>query len=213
MSPYMDWCFPRSRRGYRRFLTFEDASAAEVAEWSHAIEAFLKALTVHYNRPLILKSPPHTARMKLLLEVFPDARFVHIRRNPYAVYVSTVNLLKAVNPVFRLQSGPWTIDESDVLQTYRSMYEAYFADRTSVPASQLVEIAYEDLDRDPIGQLELIYQGLSLGDFAEVRPAMETYLGTIANYQKNRYREMDPALKQRIAAACSQSFDAWGYPR
>jgi omega-hydroxy-beta-dihydromenaquinone-9 sulfotransferase len=213
LSPYMDWCFPRSRSGYGRYLTFENASAEEVADWSRAIEGFLKALTIRYNRPLILKSPPHTARMKLLLQAFPDARFVHIRRNPYAVYVSTVNLLKAVNPVFRLQSGPWKIDEGYVLQAYRTMYEAYFADRALVPAGQLVEIAYEDLDRDPLGQLEMIYQGLSMGDFAEVRPAMEKYLGTIANYQKNRYRAMDAGLKQRIAEAWSQSFDVWGYQR
>ncbi len=213
LSPYMDWSFPRSRRGFGRYLTFENGSDEEVASWSRAIEGFLKELTVRYNRPLILKSPPHTARMKLLLDIFPDARFVHIRRNPYAVYVSTVNLLKAVNPVFRLQGGPWKIDEGYVLQTYKTMYAAYFADRASVPAGQLVEIAYEDLDHDPLGQLEMIYQGLSFGDFADVRPAMEAYVGSVANYRKNRYRPMDEALKQRIAEAWSQSFDAWGYAR
>jgi hypothetical protein len=173
----------------------------------------LKALTVRYNRPLILKSPPHTARVKLLLKLFPDARFIHIRRNPYKVYVSTVSLLKAVNPVFRLQSGPWNIDEKYVLQTYRTMYEAYLADCSLVPPGQLIELAYEDLDREPLTQLERIYQQLSLGEFTEIKPALETYLSSIANYKKGHYRPMDHALKARIADAWSFCFEAWGYPR
>jgi hypothetical protein len=212
-SPYMDWCFPRSRDGYGRYLTFERANADEVEAWARATVTFLKALTLRYNRPLILKSPPHTARVKLLLKLFPDARFIHIRRNPYKVFLSTVSLLKAVNPVFRLQGGPWSIDENDVLQTYKTMYEAYLADRRFVPQGQLIEIAYEDLDREPISQLERVYQQLSLGDFAAVKPAIETYLASIASYQKRRYRPMDDALKQRIADAWSLCFEAWGYPR
>ncbi len=106
LSPYMDWCFPRSRSGYDRYLTFRDADPAEVAAWSAALVDFLKAVTLKAGRPLILKSPPHTARVRLLLGLFPDARFVHIRRDPYAVFVSTVGLLKAVRPVFRLQGAP-----------------------------------------------------------------------------------------------------------
>ena len=38
--------------------------------------------TLKYNRSLLLKSPPHTARIRLLLEMFPNARFVHILRDP-----------------------------------------------------------------------------------------------------------------------------------
>ncbi len=93
------------------------------------------------------------------------------------------------------------------------MYDAYFADRTLIPPGQLVEIAYEDLERDPIGQLQIIYDGLKMGDFAEVRPAMEAYLATTAGYQKNRHRQLDDATRKRVFDAWSTTFDAWGYPR
>lgn len=43
---------------------------------------------------LILKSPAHTARLKLLHELFPQARFVHISRNPYEIYQSTKKLFR-----------------------------------------------------------------------------------------------------------------------
>ncbi len=213
LSPYMDWCFPRSRSGYHRYLTFRDATPDEVATWLSSLTYFLKALTLKHGLPLLLKSPPHTARVRLILRAFPDARFIHIRRDPYAVFVSTVRLLKALKPVFGLQLGPIAIDEAAVLQTYATMYEAYFADRDLIPPGQLVEIAYEDLERDPIGQLRSVYDGLALGDFDAVRPSLESYLSSISGYQKNRHRSLDPSTRARIASACSQSFDAWSYPR
>jgi hypothetical protein len=211
-SPYLDWCFPRSRSGYGRYLTFRDADPVEVAAWSAGLVYFLKALTLKNRRPLILKSPPHTARVHLLLDLFPDARFIHIRRDPYTVFLSTIGLLKAVRPVFRLQRGPRTIDVEAVLQTYTTMYDAYFADCSLIPPGRGIEIAYEDLERDPIGQLRAIYRTLSLGEFAAVQPALESYLASIAGYRKNRHPELDEATRQRIAEAWSRSFEAWGYP-
>ncbi len=213
LSPYMDWCFPDSPVGYERFLTFGDASPEERAEWSAEFSRFLKMLTIRHRRPLILKSPPHTARAGLLLDLFPDARFVHIRRDPFAVFVSTIGLLKALRPVFQLRRWPREIDVDAVLKTYRVMYDSYFQDRERIPPRQLVEIAYEDLERDPIGQLRVIYDGLALPDFEAVRPAIEAYIASIAGYQKNRHPKIDDATRRRIVAAWSRTFDEWGYPR
>ncbi len=213
LSPYMDWCFPAGEAAYGRALTLRDAHPAEVAAWSDALTRFLKALTLKAGRPLILKSPPHTARIRPILDAFPDARFVHIRRDPYAVFVSTIGLLRAIKPVFRLRRGPKGVDVEAVLRTYTEMYDAYFADLAAVPPGRLVEVAYEDLERDPIGRLRSIYDGLALGDFEAVRPAMEAYLATIAGYRKNRHPDLDDPTRRKVAEAWSRSFDAWGYPR
>ncbi len=213
LSPYMDWCFPRSRSGHGRYLTFREADPEEVATWSRSLLGFFRALTLRSGRPLLLKSPPHTARVALLLRIFPDARFIHIRRDPYAVFVSTVGLLKDLRPVFGLQRSPKEVDVDAVLQTYATMYDAYFADLAAVPPGQLVEVAYEDLERDPIGQLRGIYERAALGDFESIRPAVEAYVGSIAGYQKNRHPRLDDATREKIAQAWARCFDAWDYPR
>lgn len=212
-SPYMDWCFPRSRTGYRRALTLQDASPEEIEAWSEAMQGFLKALTYKTGRRIILKSPPHTARVRLILKLFPDARFIHIRRDPYAVFVSTIGLLKAVRPVFRLQRGPREIDVEEVLRTYAAMYDAYFADRDLIPPGQLVELAYEDLDRDPMNALRRVYDDLDFGDFESVRPTYEAYLASVAGYKKNKHPKLDDATRERVAEVCSRCFEEWGYPR
>jgi hypothetical protein len=213
LSPYMDWCFPRSRQGYARTLTFRDASPGEVAAWSRGFVGFLKALTLKAGRPLILKSPPHTARMGLILELFPDARFVHIQRDPYAVFSSTVTLLEHLRPVFRLQLGRGKTDVDDILRIYTEMYDAYFTDRDRVPAGQLVEVVYEELERDPVNQVRAIYEHLHLGDFEPFRPTLEAYLATTAGYRKNRHPPLDELTRQRVGNAWRRSFEIWNYPR
>ena len=213
LSPYMDWCFPEGAVDYSRYLTFRRADPAEVEAWQRALRWYLQALTVRHGRPILLKSPPHTARIRLILEVFPDARFVHIRRNPHDVFVSTLRLLRDLDPVFRLRVRRRPIDEEGVLRTYEEMYAAFHEDRALVPSGQLVEIAYEDLETAPLDQLRAIYAGLGLGDFARVEPAMAAYLASIAGYQKNRHRPPDPDTRRRVAERWGSMFDRWGYER
>ncbi len=62
------------------------------------------------------------------------------------------------------------IDVDEVLRVYVEMYDAYFADRALIPAGRLVEIAYEDLARDSVGQVRSIYEGLSLAQFEPAPP-------------------------------------------
>ena len=43
-------------------------------------------------KPLLIKSPVHTARVGLLLDIFPRARFVYIHRHPLQVWDSGVKV-------------------------------------------------------------------------------------------------------------------------
>ena len=83
----------------------------------------------------------------------------------------------------------------------------------SIPAGQLVEIAYEDLERDPIGQLEIIYEALSLGGF-DAGPSRRWNRSwpRSQGYKKNRHPRLDDATREKVAAAWSRNFEVWGYP-
>jgi hypothetical protein len=90
----MAWAFPRQAGHYGRYLTLRDASADEVAEWKSSLLWLMRKLSFKYGRPLLLKSPGHTCRIKPLLQLFPQAKFVHIHRNPYDVLRSTRHWLR-----------------------------------------------------------------------------------------------------------------------
>jgi hypothetical protein len=211
LSPYMNWYFPRGGDRYDRYLTLRDVPADEAARWEAALTHFFRKLTVRYGRPLVLKSPPHTARIRRLLKLFPDARFVHIHRDPYAVFSSTKHLLQTVQPIFRLQRCPAPDGDDRILAVYTEMYNAYFEERGLIPEGRLCDVRFEDLECDPIGVVASIYQSLGLAGFDVLRPILDGYLGSIVGYRKNRLDEPSKDLRRRIAIEWRRSFDAWGY--
>jgi hypothetical protein len=213
LSPYMAWCFPGDGADYERYLTFREAMDGEVARWGHALTTFLQKLTLRHGRPLVLKSPPHTARIRLLLGLFPNARFVHIHRDPYLVFRSTRHLIRVTQPLYHLREGPAQDGDDRIISVYTEMYDAFFEERGLIPEGRLCDVGFENLERDPAGVVGSIYEALGLSGHEDLRPRLETYLGSIAGYRKNRHDELPEPLRRRIAHEWGRSFDEWGYER
>jgi len=91
-SPYLDIIFPNRPELTPGALDLEGLTPSQRREWKRVFYRFLQTLTFKDSRRLILKSPPHSCRIPTLLELFPEACFVHIMRNPYRVFPSTVKL-------------------------------------------------------------------------------------------------------------------------
>jgi hypothetical protein len=206
------WAFPRRAGHYGRYLTLRDASAGEVAEWKSALAWLVRKLSFKHGKPLILKSPGHTCRIGLLLELFPEARFVHIRRNPYDVFRSTQHWMRAGTPVWALQRADFRGLDERTLRQYREVYDVFFEERGLIPEGHFHEIGFEALEADPIGQVRGIYEALALPAFGHVEPALRRYLAAIAGYRKNTLPELPADLRSRLAREWRRCFDEWGYP-
>lgn len=211
-SPYLWWAFPRNARRYERYLTFRGVPKDEVDRWKAAFVTFMKKLTIRHNRPLLLKSPPHTGRVALLRDLFPDARFVHVHRDPYTVFRSTRHMNDVLTRSLQFQKPDTSDLDEAVIRRYRMMHDAYFDERGRVPDGRLHEIAFHDLERDPVGQIRGIYEALGLPGFDEVLPRLEDHVAGLSAYRKNTYAELPPDLKGRVRSAWRRSFEEWGYP-
>lgn len=211
LSPVIAWSFPRRAQHYDRYLTFADVPPAEIARWKAALMTFMKKLTLRYGKRLVMKSPAHTARIDLLLEMFPDARFVHISRNPYRVYKSTRRLYTTAVPRCYLQDPDPEKQNDGIIRRYRMMYDAYFDQRSRIPVGQLCEIRLEDLENDMVGQVSMIYERLGLDGFSQMEPALQRYVDSLKNYKKNQYDRLPSGLRSRVERAWRTSFEAWGY--
>src|SRR5262249_55541053 len=154
MSPYFGFVFSRRWEQFERYLTFRDVPGNEVDKWKASFVWFMKRLTLTHRKPMILKSPPHTARIKLLLEMFPDARFVHIHRDPYRVFQSTQHLFAAMSDMIGLQRVQRDKLDERILRHYRDMYDAFFEQRPLIPEGRFHEMRFADLASDPMGQME-----------------------------------------------------------
>ena len=216
-SPCMGWVFPRRQQCFDKYLTMRAVSEEEIADWRAALTRFLKKLTLKYARPIVLKSPPHTCRIRLLLELFPEARFVHIHRNPYDVFQSSRWMFKVTSRWHRLQRPCRGLKaerrfDNWVLRQYQEMYEAYFEERSLVPKGHHCEICFEELEQDPVGQIRRVYETLGLPQFEIVQPDLEEYVASVAGYRKNSFPMLPDELRSRIAHEWRVCFEEWGYP-
>ncbi len=211
-SPCMGWVWPNHRELYDKYLTFREVSEREINEWREAFMLLVQKLTWKYRCPLVLKSPPHTCRIKLLLEMFPQAKFVHIHRNPYAVFASSRRTFSVNFDLHRLQRARLSDLDDWILRQYRQMYDVFFEERSLIPQGRFYEVCYEELEQDPVGQVKRIYEALDLADFAHTEPALRRYVNSIAGYQKNELADLSADLRNRIADQWRPCFREWGYP-
>jgi hypothetical protein len=211
-SPYMSWVFPRRADHYDRFLTFRGVPAKDVASWKAAFVTLLKKLSWKYRRPLVMKSPPNTCRIRLILEMFPDARFVHIHRDPYVVYQSTCHLNKKCMEYYALQRPDLSILHRRVIRQYSEMFEAFFEEKTLIPEGRFCELSYADLVADPVGQVRQIYEKLALPEFPIVEPAIREYIRSLAGYEKNSHGELSADTRTEITRTWRRTFEEWRYP-
>jgi len=211
LSPYLGWVFPQREGRYEQYLTFREVPPAEVAVWKAAMLRFFRKLTSKYKKPLILKSPPNTGRIALLLELFPEARFVHIHRHPYEVFRSTQRLNRQTWKYFNLHLPDEELLDARILRQYSLMYEAFFDERSQIAPGRYCEVSYKDLEADPLGQVEAIYEQLKLPDFQAARPALVNYLRSQAEYRKNEHPELPPSVRLRIAQSWQRTFREWNY--
>ena len=210
-SPYADLAFPNRPPPFPGSLDLSGLSPAQLARWKQAFRRFLQVLTFRDPRRLVLKSPPHTARVKVLLEMFPDARFVHIVRDPFVVFPSTVNLWKSMAKKHGLQTprGETRIREK-VFVEFRVVYDRLEEAKPLIPKGHFHELRYEELVTDPAGQMKRVYDALGLGGYDDFRPRLDAYLRQNAGYETNKYTIGD-ADRAEVARRWGDVIARYGY--
>ena len=192
-------------------LNADAVSPAELLRWERAyLRVLRKASLLAGGKPLMLRNTVNTGRVDHLLRLFPRAKFIHIVRSPWAVYPSVMHLFRTLLSLYQLDHYDAEEMEAWLVEAYRQTMTKYLRDREHVPAGQLAEVRYEDLDRDPLGELARLYGELDLPDWTRAAPAVEAYSQTLAGYQKNEL-SMSSADIERVRAQWGFAAEAWGY--
>lgn len=174
-------------------------------QWKRNAQYFMRKLSLKYpGKALLMKSPANTARVKELLELFPDARFIHIHRDPLTVYASNMKLYSKILPQQALGATDRSALRDFVLKSYSAMQAKYEADRAAIPEGRLVEIRYEDLVGNELAVLERTYSSLALNGFDAARPHLAAEVASTKDYETNTY-----SLAEEEVRTVKQ---AWGLP-
>lgn len=211
---YNFWVFPKRMKEYaRRFLTFDEATEDEKQTFRTAFQKLVRiSLWNTGGTQFLSKNPPHTARVRELLKMYPNAKFIYLVRNPYTVYNSTRSFFTNTIQPLELHSISTEEMEQNILDVYTLMDRRYQEDKALIPEGNLIEVKFEDFEADAMGMTEKIYRTLSLPGFEEARPAIEEYVGTKRGYKKNRY-DYPRELVERVNAHWGYMIDRFGYER
>jgi hypothetical protein len=210
-TTYRSIAFPNHPPRHLDYLNMEGIPAEELKNWKAGLMEFVKTLNFAARTPLVLKSPPHTGRIRVLLEMFPNAKFIHIARNPYEFIPSTIHLWNALEHSNGLQIPREDHSSSDyVFDCFDRLYDGYNSQKHRIDSSNLFEVQYEELIRDPIPTCRRIYKHLGLQDFEVVSNQYRKALEKKRDYKRNRHAISD-SLRERIAAHCSEYIEKFGY--
>ena len=164
---YNFWFLPKYQQEYAdKYLLFNDITEKELKVFE---EVFVKLIRISlwntHGTQFLSKNPPHTGRVKELVKMFPNAKFV---------------------------------------------YHKYEADKSCIPAGNLIEVKFEDFEADAMGMTEKIYHDLSIPGFAEARGDIEKYVGGKKGYKKNKYKYDDRTV-QLVQDNWNFALDQWNY--
>ena len=150
------------------------------------------------RRHLLIKNPAHTARVPLLLELFPRARFVLLKREPADAVRSLTLVKQKLAGLIGLQPAPdqqRQVEETAI--AHRLLLEAFEASRSQIPAGQLVEVEYADLVSSPLTTVERIYRELSIEGWVQARVSIQARVDRAQTYNACPVR-LEPQAERHL---------------
>ncbi|RPA67595.1 sulfotransferase [Cyclobacteriaceae bacterium YHN15] len=220
MTTYLDpmgaqwgYFFPKMmEEQFQKFVLFENLTDSEFCAWKESFSYLIKKISIaNNNKQLVLKSPPNTARIKILLSLYPKAKFIFIHRNPYQVYASNKRFWEVVQKVFALQGTKGVNVNDIILETYSKMMLRYLNEKDSVPAGQLTELAYDHFVQNPVECLRNAYHELNLGHFSYCEEKMGTFTGSQKQFVQLKHT-LPEEERSRVYEKLNPIFQHWNYP-
>jgi hypothetical protein len=188
-SYYHGWCFPRNMQHYNDYICMQHASPETIDDWKTTYLHLIKKITMYHNgKQLVLKNQDNTGKIPELLEMFPNAKFIYMYRNPYDLYKSQLKFMTKVIPLYCVQTPP-SITEvtTHMMSLYGQMTKKYLQDKHLIPPENLAEVRYETFITQPLETVQSLYKQFHLDGYADIEPAFTTYIGTQKAIHMDQY--------------------------
>ncbi len=172
--------------------------------------------TLHDRDPgerWLLKAPSHLATLDALFAVYPDARVVHVHRDPLKTVPSTLSLMATLKWMRCRHTDP--LAAAPLLAWgFGAMLDGVIEGRASgrLPDDQFADIRYADLLADPVAAVAGVYEQFDWDLTDETRRAMLDHLGDRpqAKYGTHAYSledfGLDPAEERARFAPYQERF-------
>jgi hypothetical protein len=216
LSFYSAIMFPDRAAEYEKYIDFLEATPAERRLFKESMLLFIKKIMLATGgKRVIVKSCPHSARIRMILELFPEAKFIHIHRHPARAFRSMVHMRKTVDweNFFQVPAPEFLEQRWDHTATIGGrLYTRLIEDRALIPEGNLVEIAYKDLIGNELPVLRELYKNLDIPDWGQFEKVITPYLDSIKGYKVNEL-SIEPELEEYVYDRWRNVYDTYGYDK
>jgi len=215
-TTYRRVAFPNDNAYHLNYLDMKTVSQHELGRWKDGLRSFIQNLNYRYGRKgkrLIFKSPPHTGRVEVLLDMYPNAKFIHITRNPLKFIPSTIHMWAALDFTNSLQTPHNRNLREFVFNSYERISEGSERDRHLLGEHNLIDVKFDDLVKDYSGVMKRVYEQLDLGDYEKnAQAAVEAEMEKSRSYKGNKHN-LPEDLRNEILERCGTYMDQYGYSK
>lgn len=156
--------------------------------WKKRFLFFTKKITfAEANRQIIFKNPISTVRIPIILELFPDAKFIYLNRHKEEVIPSTVHLFDKLLEINSLQKYNKDDLKPQINIIYNYIINEFKKLEGQIKPENIIKISYNDFIKDPLTTMETIYSHLRLTGFDTARPKFIKYIDEQKSYQPNSF--------------------------
>ena len=161
----------------KHFLQRNDLTKKQKNE----LKSNVLAVSNYFKSPIVFKNMNAGLRIDLLIDLFPNARFIHIQRNVLSTAISLLNVRKSVH---NDKNKWWSLipkeynslidlpfNEQIVKQIYFVEKQIY-QDLKKVNANNKLTVQYEDFCENPKAMLNKISQFFSISKFKREHPIL-----------------------------------------
>jgi hypothetical protein len=186
--------FPQNFEYFAKYLTFKDCPETDRNKWKKIYHYFVQKTTFkHKGKQLVMKDPANATRIKFLLEMYPNAKFIYTYRNPYPLLCSLKLLFRKLMELSALQTWDRDKFETQLIGKVEDYYSAFKKTQNLIPPENFYTLKYEEFTANPLPFLKEIYEKFDLGDFEVVKPIFQEYLIEKKNYKTNEH-EITPEI-------------------
>ncbi|MET0739880.1 MAG: sulfotransferase, partial [Acidimicrobiales bacterium] len=137
----------------------------------------------------LLKAPSHLATLDALFAVYPDARIVHVHRDPLNTVPSTLSLMATLKWMRCRHTDP--VATAPLLAWgFGALLDGVIEGRASgrLPDAQFADIRYADLLADPVAAIAGVYEAFGWNYPSSTRQAMLDHLAARAQDKHGAHR-------------------------
>ena len=159
----------------------KECSFDSVFEWH---KKFFQVLEIN-SKPerWLLKDPSHIGHLPEILQTYPNAKFIHIHRDPIESVGSFCSLTKNIRLAFSKRIDPKSIGQT-VVDFWVHNLNKGIEDRKNILSNNIVDINYHDFIKSPLDCIKNSYAHLGFDMTIKTENSIQNYISKGTNKSK-----------------------------